>query len=196
MYVYEFQRKAREYLNGQKLSLKSITSKYNKERLDQNRDFKQISSILNSKTESSLIITDSLITSKRDQKKKKAFLIRKSPDNYKNLIEKKQYNSIYAKQITPVRQMSIAEYIYPEPIRHIRHKQITQSSAFQNFVAQKYIKTEESIQQSNTNRIKKPFQRYTSETSKKHKPKTNQNVQIEHIRKLSGWSINRNESKF
>ncbi|CAD8069639.1 unnamed protein product [Paramecium sonneborni] len=196
MYVYEFQRKAREYLLGQKLSLKSITQKYNKEKLEQQKAFKQMSSILNSKTESSVIITDSLITAKRDQKKEKAFLIRKSPDSYKNQIEKKKYNSIYAKQITPARQMSIAEYVYPEPIRHIRHKQITQTSAFKNFVAQKYIKTEESIQHSITARTKQPFQRYVSETTKHPQKKTNQNLQVEHIRKLSGWSINSNESKF
>ncbi|CAD8055000.1 unnamed protein product [Paramecium primaurelia] len=197
MYVYEFQRKAREYLLGQKLSLKSITQKYNKDKLEQQKSFKQISSILNSKTESSVIITDSLITATRNQKKEKAFLIRKSPDNYKNQIEKKKYNSIYAKQITPVRQMSIAEYVYPEPIRHVRHKQITQSSAFKNFVAQKHIKTEDSPhKQFITARIKKPFQRYVSETSKQPQLIANQNLQIEQLRKLSGWSINSNESKF
>ncbi|CAK70798.1 unnamed protein product (macronuclear) [Paramecium tetraurelia] len=200
MYVYEFQRKAREYLLGQKLSLKSITQKYNKDKLEQQRSFKQMSSILNSKTESSVIITDSLITEIRQQKKEKAFLIRKSPDNYKNYLEKKKYNSIYARQITPVRQMSIAEYVYPEPIRHVRNKQVTQTSAFKNFVAQKHIKTEDSAhQQLITARSRKPFQRYVSESSKQPQPKknlNNQNQEMEQLRKLSGWSINSNESKF
>ncbi|CAD8051903.1 unnamed protein product [Paramecium primaurelia] len=197
MYVYEFQRKAREYLLGQKLSLKSIMQKYNQERLEQQRSSKQMSSIINTKTESSVIISDSLITATRHLKKEKAFLIRKSPDNYKNQIEQKKYKSIYAKQITPLRQMTIAEYIYPEPIRYVRHKQITQSSAFKNFVAQKQIKTEESAhQQCITSRINKPLQRIVSETSKQRQSKKNQNLQMEQHRKLSGWSINSNESKY